>query len=194
MLMNEKRCEDYAESAQRACAEARQDEEYPRPLVWVVMNKVGDAGCEFFRKRDLFYAFSPCGFSILVADFHTDTECLPMTLAELASPRFIALEIASLKEQIIKTESLLDKAQGAQKATLRALIIRMEQRIKSLEERSQCIQTAIRESISDAEILEMIRLFQNGWTWRRICKSCYGYDSSQACRTRACRAIADITF
>jgi len=117
-----------------------------------------------------------------------------MTLAELASPRFTVLEIESLKEQIIKTESLLNAAQGGQKATLLGLIERMKHRISTLEERSQRIQTAIRESISDAEILEMIRLFQNGWTWRRICKTVYGYDSHEACRTRVCRVIADITF
>lgn len=157
----------------------------------------GDALGEHIRKRDTFYAIPHGGMwktAILVAGFHTDTECLPMTLAELASPRFIALEIASLKEQIIKTESLLNTAQDSQKAVLRALIKRMEDQIIKLQERSQRIQTAIRGSITNAEILEMVRLFQEGKTWRYINLRVYGYDSSQACRQRLCRAIADITF
>lgn len=117
-----------------------------------------------------------------------------MTLKELQEPHYIELEIESLQIQIIQMEAMLDIAQDVQKPRLRALIVRMEQRIKSLEERTERIQNAVLEHVTDEEIIRMIELFQQGKDWTFINKKIYGYADYQACRKRTERAVKDITF
>lgn len=115
-----------------------------------------------------------------------------MDMKTLAEPRFIESEIRALEEEIEWQRKYMLGGQNNDKVL--AYVDRLQTEIVQLRLRSESIQQAIRDNISDPEVLRMIELYQHGKTWMQINMSIYGYPDYQACRQRVVRAIAKIDF
>ena len=106
-----------------------------------------------------------------------------MKLDILRMPRYLESEAEALEEEIEWTRKYLQDEKS---------ILRMQERIEKLRAEAEAIQGTL-NSIDDPEILEAIRLYQNGRTWNYINIKIYGY-SGTALRKRVERCLEKIDF
>ena len=107
-----------------------------------------------------------------------------MKLDVLKAPKYLESEIEALEEEIFWARKYLQDEDS---------IAKMQDRIVQLRTESEAIQKKIIDNIDDPEILEAIRLYQNGRTWENINIKIYGY-SGQSFRKRVERYLAKIDF
>lgn len=117
-----------------------------------------------------------------------------MTLKTVKEPKYLAVEIEAIQLEIEKYQSWLEDCKQPLKSRCIEMIERLSDEKECLLRRSGAIQKAIADGITDAEVLEMIRLFQKGKGWSEINQKMYGYADYQACRKRTERAVQKIDF
>ena len=98
-----------------------------------------------------------------------------MELNTLKEPKLNALIIEANALEIRKYQTWLQDAREPLKGRIVKMIQRLTEENERLSQRSEAVENAIADSIDDFEILDMIRLFQMGKTWREINRKVYGY-------------------
>ena len=117
-----------------------------------------------------------------------------MDLKTLQEPRFMASIIEANELEIEKYQNWLGRCSKPLQSDCEKMIQRLTEENERLARRSEAIQQAVKNTITDKEVIEIIRLYLLGKGWSEIAMKVYNYSDYQVARKRCERAVAKIPF